>query len=111
MSTPPCVGRPEPYDVLIDANTSSHGYRVALREAVKLCKTCPLNIAAKCFKDNADEHWVKAIKGAKYPARRRPECGTKTGSKLHTKRGEEMCPRCREYNSAAWRRESRGDAA
>ena len=94
---PACLGKPEPYDVLVDV-ISGPAHRAAVREARELCSTCPL--FATCLRDNRDEMWAKAILGhdlLKKP-RRRDKCGTPYGYKLHRASDEKACEDCTAAN-------------
>ena len=58
--TPPCSGRWDVYDVLVDY-TNGPLYHDARREARDICSGCP--IQRQCLTANRDEGWVKSLVG------------------------------------------------
>lgn len=106
MSEPACLGRPEPYDTLMDY-ISGPEYRTALETARSLCGACP--ISATCLRDNIGERWANAVLGRKLPAVERESCGSSAGAKQHYRAGEETCEPCKAYQRGAnaKRREAR----
>lgn len=96
----PCLKQPEPYDLLIENHQSggfSSEFRGALRDAKTICGTCPTATFVKCFRDNADERWVKAmlLPDEKVAPRKRPQCGTHQGYEKHRRSHEHACDACR----------------
>ena len=55
-----CVGRPEPFDDLIDYSSGPR-YFFAVREARALCASCPL--FGTCLPAHRDEQWAQAVLG------------------------------------------------
>ena len=61
---PACLGRPEPYDVLMDL-TAGPTFHAARREALAMCARCPL--VTECLSANRREPWARAIMGKTTP--------------------------------------------
>ena len=109
---PPCTGRSEPYDALIDHQTGPNAER-ALRVAKEICATCPVAVMVACFRDNAEEPWVKAMLGhdPHAPTVSRYACGTGRGYRQHIDHHERPCADCRGFQARARARQRKEKAA
>jgi hypothetical protein len=89
-----CVGRPEPFDDLIDGVRDPH-LASTLEQARAICATCPIQLA--CLRENRAEEWVALILGV--DPRDEPttdeRCGTTRGYDAHRKRKEKPCDGCK----------------
>jgi len=93
-----CVGRPEPFDDLIDYSSGPR-YFFAVREARAMCRECP--IAASCLTENRDEPWAKAVMDGRAAPRHTDKCGTTAGYREHYTRREHACPSCKAATTRA----------
>lgn len=89
-----CVGRPQPFDDLIDYSSGPR-YLFARAEARSLCASCPL--MASCLNANRHEQWAAAVLGIdpRDEPTRDDRCGSTRGYDGHRKRKEKPCDECK----------------